>query len=143
MTYRFEDRGLTLRLFVSERDALAYPNARDPMRYATGWIAKNENGSWIDGDGVLPQNWQPHPAFLVPDAALTGGVNRTVERRCSACGDTPELHWSRHDAMKWVECKCGRGVEEYDTFSDSDVWAKWDKQNDQALPRAGRKEAQL
>ena len=70
MAYRFEDRGLTLRLFRSERDALAYPNAREPLRYATGWIAKNEAGRWIDGDGVLPPNWQPHHAFLVPNGPV-------------------------------------------------------------------------
>lgn len=68
MAYKFEDRGLTMRLFVSERDALAHPNAREPMRYATGWIAKNDAGRWIDGNGVLPPNWQPHPAFLAPSA---------------------------------------------------------------------------
>ena len=67
MAFRFEDRGLTLRLFVSKRDALAYPNVREPMRYATGWIAKNRDGRWIDGNGVLPPNWQPHHAFLVPN----------------------------------------------------------------------------
>ncbi|GAB3429859.1 hypothetical protein GCM10027395_17330 [Giesbergeria sinuosa] len=64
MAFRFEDCGLTLRLFVNERDALMYPNAREPTRYSTGWIAKNEDGLWIDGDGVLPPNWQPNPAFL-------------------------------------------------------------------------------
>ena len=67
MAFRFEDRGLTLRLFVSKQDALAYPNAREPMHYATGWIAKNDVGRWIDGDGVLPPNWQPRPTFLTPN----------------------------------------------------------------------------
>ena len=62
------------------------------------------------------------------NAALTGGDSR-AERRCPVCGGTPELCWSRHDAMKWIECCCGRGVEEYDTFSDAAVWSKWDKQN--------------
>lgn len=70
MAYRFEDRGLTLRLFKSELDALAYPCAREPMRYAVGWIAKNDAGRWIDGDGVLPPNWQPHHAFMTPNYRL-------------------------------------------------------------------------
>jgi len=64
MAFRFEDRGLTLRLFVSLRDAMAYPTAREPVRYATGWIAKNDTGRWIDGDGVLPPNWTPAPDLL-------------------------------------------------------------------------------
>lgn len=64
MAFRFEDRGLTLRLFVTKADALTYPGARQPIRYATGWIAKNEAGRWIDGDGVLPPSWQPAPELL-------------------------------------------------------------------------------
>ncbi len=71
MAFRFEDRGLTLRLFVSQRDALAYPTARDQIQYATGWIAKNDAGRWIDGDGVLPPGWQPHHAFLHPSTQET------------------------------------------------------------------------
>lgn len=64
MAFRFEDRGLTLRLFVSMRDAMAYPLACEPARYATGWIAKNNVGRWIDGDGVLPRYWMPAPELL-------------------------------------------------------------------------------
>lgn len=55
---------MTLRLFVSMRDAMAAPNAREPARYATGWVAKNDAGRWIDGDGVLPPNWMPAPELL-------------------------------------------------------------------------------
>ena len=64
MAFRFEDRGLTLRLFVSMRDAMAYPTASEPARYAVGWIAKNDAGRWIDGDGVLPPTWTPAPELL-------------------------------------------------------------------------------
>jgi hypothetical protein len=59
MTHRLEDRVLTLRLFVSERDAVAYPDAHKAMRYASGWIAQNMDGRWIDAHGALPKCWQP------------------------------------------------------------------------------------
>lgn len=76
MAFRFEDRGLTLRLFVSKRDALAYPGAKWPTKYAVGWIAKNDAGRWVDGDGVLPQNWHPAHELLsngkTPNVKLTG-----------------------------------------------------------------------
>ena len=64
MLSRFKDRGLALRLFVSERDALSYPGAKWPTKYASGWIAKNDAGRWIDGLGVLPPNWRPAPGLL-------------------------------------------------------------------------------
>lgn len=62
--HRFEDRGVTLRLFVSERDARAYPNAREAIRYATGWIARNDVDRWIDALGVLPASWEPAEALI-------------------------------------------------------------------------------
>jgi hypothetical protein len=64
MAFRFEDRGLTLGLFVSTRDALSAPGAKWPIKYANGWIAKNDSGRWIDGYGVLPPNWLPAPNLL-------------------------------------------------------------------------------
>ena len=78
MAYRYEDRGLTLRLFVSMRDAMAYPDAREPMRYATGWIAKNGAGRWVDGDGVLPPNWQPLPALANPTPNVVAKLETTA-----------------------------------------------------------------
>lgn len=64
MAQRFEDRGVTLRLFQSEDDALAYPGARDPMRYATGWIVRNEADRWVDAIGLLPASWEPAAALI-------------------------------------------------------------------------------
>lgn len=64
MAFPIEDRGLTLRLFVSEADARSFPGSCEPMRYAGGWIAKNDAGRWIDGAGVLPGNWRPDPGKL-------------------------------------------------------------------------------
>lgn len=64
MSYRLEDNGLTLRLFRTEGEALAHPNARSPTRYGCGWIARNEAGRWIDADGVLPPAWVPRPELI-------------------------------------------------------------------------------
>ena len=76
MAFRFDDQGLALRLFVSKRDALAYPGAKWPMKYAVGWIAKNDAGRWIDCDGVLPPKWQPRPTLIGRSKTLNVGVNR-------------------------------------------------------------------
>ena len=84
MAFRFEDRGLTLRLFVSMRDAMAYPTAREPARYAVGWLAKNDAGRWIDGDGVLPPNWEPEPELLNRSLGLTPQLSGGVAVRLSA-----------------------------------------------------------
>lgn len=80
MAYRLEDRGLTLRLFVSEHDALACPGANNPTRYATGWIAQDAAGRWMDSDGVLPEGWQPHSALLELSNAPAGVGETNLEK---------------------------------------------------------------
>lgn len=62
--HRFEDRGLTLRLFSQRKAALAVPGSHSHIRYATGWVAKNQDGEWIDGVGVIPPDWQPDPSRM-------------------------------------------------------------------------------
>ena len=61
---RFEDRGLTLRLFRNEQDMAANPLAKQPTRYSYGWIAKNPEGRWIDAYGPLPLTWKPSPEHM-------------------------------------------------------------------------------
>lgn len=57
--YRFEDQGLTLRLFKDGADALANLDTVEAVNYGPGWIAKNKLGRWIDAHGDLPSDWQP------------------------------------------------------------------------------------
>ena len=65
MNHRYEDRGMTLRMFVNEQDALSHPDARQAVRYATGWLAKRRDGRWLDGLGPLPLGWTPqHGLFF-------------------------------------------------------------------------------
>ena len=73
MSYRLEDAGLTLRLFINEKDALSHPSAHSPKRYGCGWIAINDAGRWIDAHGVLPPTWHPKARLLAaskPGTAL-------------------------------------------------------------------------
>lgn len=62
--WRFEDRGLTLRLFKDEVDALTNSNAFEAVSYGCGWIGKNPQGRWIDAHGVLPLEWSPRAELL-------------------------------------------------------------------------------
>lgn len=78
MPYRLEDRGLTLRLFVSESDALACPGANNPTRYATGWLAQDAESRWMDADGVLPEGWQPHSVILELSNAPPGAAEAVL-----------------------------------------------------------------
>jgi len=70
MAFRFEDRGVTLRLFVSESGSRAHPATRESARYAMGWIAKDDVGRWVDDAGVLPPDWTPAPELLNPNDQL-------------------------------------------------------------------------
>lgn len=60
MSIRFVDRGVTMRLFKTERSAKAYTGVVSTLFYQVGWIARNEDGRWVDADGVLPPNWRPN-----------------------------------------------------------------------------------
>lgn len=63
-SHRLVDRGLTLRLFNQRQFAVAVHGSHSHTRYGTGWIAKNEQGNWIDAAGVIPSDWQPDPKLL-------------------------------------------------------------------------------
>lgn len=69
---RFEDRGVTLRLFPNEAAATQSPDFVKAAEYACGWLAKNRAGRWIDSSGVLPPNWSPDPSLLREDVIQVG-----------------------------------------------------------------------
>lgn len=62
--YRYEDQGLTLRLFKDEHDAKIHSDAVSVARYGPGAIAKNKLGRWLDAHGVLPFSWTPSAKLL-------------------------------------------------------------------------------
>lgn len=62
--YRFEDRGLTLRLFRDANDAKSAGHSL-PTAYACGFIAKNSDCRWVDAHGPLPLDWVPLAKLLV------------------------------------------------------------------------------
>lgn len=65
MSHRYQDRGMTLRMFVNAQDALSHPDALQAVRYATGWLAKLQDGRWLDAGGPLPPRWTPqHGLFF-------------------------------------------------------------------------------
>ena len=64
MSYGLDDNGLTLRLFINEKDALSHPCAQSPTQYGCGWIARDDAGRWIDAHGVLPTAWRPQRRLL-------------------------------------------------------------------------------
>lgn len=59
MSIRLEENGLVLRLFSSENAARSVPGVVSVLWYRMGWIAKTDDGRWMDNDGILPINWQP------------------------------------------------------------------------------------
>lgn len=69
MLFRFEDQGLTLRLFVSKESAESHTGAEHVVKYAVGWLVKNNAGRWVDAYGLLPLEWQPQEHLLRCNAA--------------------------------------------------------------------------
>lgn len=69
MSIRLEDRGLTLRLFITCDEAMASLVAGTATPYAGGWIARTEYFRWADAAGLLPSGWDPSPEFLVVTGA--------------------------------------------------------------------------
>lgn len=69
---RYEDRGVTLRLFPDEATAGRSPDFANAAEYACGWLAKNRAGRWVDAQGVLPPEWQPDHALLRDDVIQPG-----------------------------------------------------------------------
>lgn len=60
---RLEDRGQTLRLFATQKQAQeAVPGAR-AFPYNLGWLAKDAHGQWLDYAGAL-NDWAPCLATL-------------------------------------------------------------------------------
>ena len=57
---RYEDRGLTLRLYPNEAGASQSPDSAKTVEYACGWLSINRAGRYVDAGGVLPPEWQPH-----------------------------------------------------------------------------------
>lgn len=60
MAIRTECRDVVMRLFRTERDAMAYPDASKAIAYRAGWVVLNGDGRWCDADGVLPPGWDPN-----------------------------------------------------------------------------------
>lgn len=62
MIHRYEDRGLTLRLFKDDLDAIAaHPDFPQAVSYASGWIAWVQGECrWYDAAGILPVSWSPN-----------------------------------------------------------------------------------
>lgn len=61
---RFEDRGLTLRLFRNAPEAKWFLDTVSVAAYGPGFISKNTHGQWLDSDGVLPLGWTPNSELL-------------------------------------------------------------------------------
>lgn len=82
---RFEDRGLTLRLFRDEQDVKS-SDCTLPTHYACGFIAKNSQGRWVDAHGPLPLDWVPLSKHLVTAedehhrVAIEAMTGRTMEQ---------------------------------------------------------------
>ena len=74
MTYstRYEDRGVTLRLFPNESAASQSPDSKKAVEYACGWLSINSARRYVDAGGVLPPTWQPDPALLREDVIQPG-----------------------------------------------------------------------
>ena len=59
MSIRFEDRGVTLRMFKNEQEATSRVDCLAAIEYESGWLIKNHQGRWVDSHGELPVDWQP------------------------------------------------------------------------------------
>lgn len=70
--FRFEDQGLTLRLFADQQDAMRSPDAIEASAYGPGAIAKDASGRWFDAHGLLPIQWAPDAKLM----AATGERQR-------------------------------------------------------------------
>ena len=62
--WRFEDKGLTLRLFKDVQDAKNHPESETVLLYGPGVICKNKQGHWFDAHGVLPYHWVPNSKLI-------------------------------------------------------------------------------
>jgi hypothetical protein len=69
---RYEDRGLTLRLYPNEAGASQSPDSAKTVEYACGWLSINRAGRYVDAGGVLPPEWQPEPSLLRVDVIQPG-----------------------------------------------------------------------
>lgn len=74
MAIRFEDQGLALRLFATEREALKAIGSHLALMYGPGWLAKNGAGRWMDENGFLPAKWAPCPTELKHLPTASSGV---------------------------------------------------------------------
>jgi hypothetical protein len=103
---RFEDQGITLRLFHDEHDAKINGGALVVARYGPGVIGRDDQGFWIDAHGRLPLNWQPQErliawpeqhGFYVDDAGVI------------CCADVPprgctfSFHKKRTAGTPWLQ----------------------------------------
>lgn len=64
MAIRIEDQGITLRLFLTEAEALSSPDAKAAFSYGGGWLARSSDGRLQDSDGTLPPAWAPQRALF-------------------------------------------------------------------------------
>ena len=69
---RYEDRGVTLRLFPNESAASQSPDSLKQTEYACGWLAINRAGRYCDAHGVLPPAWKPDSSLLRADVIKPG-----------------------------------------------------------------------
>lgn len=69
---RYEDRGVTLRLYPNESAASQTPDSAKVVEYACGWLSINRAGRYVDAHGVLPPNWEPEPSLLRVDVIQPG-----------------------------------------------------------------------
>lgn len=116
--YRFEDRGVTLRLFRDADDTRSAGNT-EPTAYACGFIAKNSAGRWIDAHGQLPIDWTPLAKHLsskeknpIRYFSDEDGVTRDTTKAPEGC----EFHFSKkptHEEVWIVVSKTGEVIEEY------------------------------
>lgn len=114
---RFEDQGLTLRLFKDEHDAKAHSDSVSVARYGPGVIGKNTHGQWIDAQGVLPSEWVPSAKMLVVPEKYGYYVN---VNGAVCCADVAPrgCHFSFHDKKAYREVwivsdRDGEVIEEY------------------------------
>lgn len=64
MAIRIEDQGVTLRLFLTETEALSSPDAKAAFSYGGGWLARCSDGRLQDTDGPTPPDWAPQRALF-------------------------------------------------------------------------------
>lgn len=65
MSYRYEDRGITLRLFESAELAMKHPDTDSAVRFQGGWLGRTLHGSYMDCDGEVPTERFPSGMFEI------------------------------------------------------------------------------